>query len=123
MAGSWANQSPATSAFTKVARNRPSGAEVYSKRAGFDALILGHDFRDHGRARGPFTADAEARDDAEDDELPHLGDEGAGGGAERVEQHRDHQHALAAEAIAIGPKITPPAAQPSSSREFRMPVQ
>src|SRR6187399_734620 len=30
IAGSWANHWPATSAFTKVARNRPNGAEVYN---------------------------------------------------------------------------------------------
>ena len=70
------------------------------QRARFDARFFGDDFRDHRGTRGPFAADPEARDDTAQDQLPHLGDEGARGGAERVEQHREHEHAFAPEAVA-----------------------
>jgi hypothetical protein len=77
---------------------------VYSNAPASTRFLLGHDLGDHGRARRPFTTDAEARDDAEDDELPHVGDEGAARRAERVQQHGDHQHALAAESVTERPE-------------------
>ena len=117
------NQLPATSVLTKVREEQAERRAGVQQGAGFDALLLGHDFRDHGRARGPFTADAEAGDDAEHDELPHLGDEGAASRAQRVQSIVSISTRLRPKRSQMGPKITPPAAQPSSRMELRMPVQ
>ena len=54
----------------------------------------------HERVRhGPFAADADAGDGARDEERPESGRESREQRADAVDQNRDHQQRLAAEAV------------------------
>ena len=66
-------------------------------------------FGDEGAAHGPFAADTDAREKAEDGELPDVHDEGAQQGERGVPEDREHQRAHAAEFICYR---TPDESQP-----------
>src|SRR6185503_7434168 len=123
MAGSWANHPPATSAFTKVARNNPSGADVYSNAPASTRLSSG------------TTSATIAEPAAHSPPIPRLAMM-----RQMTSCHSSVTNAQDAVPMAystmvimstrlrpkrslIGPNSTPPAAQPSSSSELRMPFQ
>ena len=81
-------------------QEQAEGRRRVQQRTRFDAGLFGDHLRDHRGSGGPFAADPEACNYAAQDQLPHFRDERAGGGAQRVEQHRQHEHAFAAEAVA-----------------------
>src|SRR5277367_4789117 len=73
-------------------------ASVHVSRAA-DAPAFGPLLCDERAPHGPFAADADAGEQAEDGELPDVDDESAEQSERGVPQNREHQRAHAAEFI------------------------